>query len=124
MSPIVRSAVQIRWRIDRRCYGGRDGARSLDVDCVSNERAGVDELGAVHDRADGEPSFRDSTLLDVQRACGGSKREVAMPDGELFERTALAGLHAGPAGRDDELVRIESRREMRHEELGCRNRSA
>ena len=64
------------------------------------------------------------TILDVQHARGGSKREVAVPDGEFFERTALARLKAGPAGGDDELVRLESRREVRDEELGCRNRSA
>jgi len=116
--------VEIRRWIDRRRHGRRDAARSLDVDRVPNELAGVDELGAVRDRADGEPSLRDLTLLDVQHARGGSKREVAVPDGELFERTALAGLNAGPAGGDDELVWIESRREMRHEELGCRDRSA
>ena len=49
-----------------------------------NQQACVDELRAVCDRADRESRVGDVTLLDVQHACSGGKREVAVPDGELF----------------------------------------
>src|SRR6266550_1610436 len=107
--------MQVRRWIDRRRYGRRDAARSLGVDCVPHERSHIDELRAVCDRADGESSVGDVTLLDLQHARRGGKREVAVPDGELFERTASTRSDAGPAGGDDELVRLESRREVRDE---------
>ena len=116
--------MQVRWWIDRRRYGRCDAARSLDVDRVPNQQACVDELRAVCDRADGKSSLGDVPLVDPQHARSRGKREVAVPDGELFERTAQARCEVGPASGDDELVRLESGREVRDEELGCRNRSA
>ena len=56
----------------------------------------VDELRAVCDRADRESRVGDVTLLDVQHACSGGKREVAVPDGELFERSASTRFEARP----------------------------
>ena len=56
----------------------RDAARSLDVDCVPDESAGVDELGPVRDRADGEPSLVTRPSWTCSTHAADAEREVAV----------------------------------------------